>query len=213
MIEPEDEMLNLARSTPSRQTGAEPFTGLDAGSNLALLDFWQWAYSDLLSNTNRGRLAEFIVARAIGLGLTDVRTEWDAFDLVTSTGVKVEVKSAAYVQRWFQKKLSVICFDVSPRREWSDATNQMEAIPRRHADVYVFALLAHQDKASINPLDLGQWRFYVAPAATLGSRNSVTLKTLEALPSTSGPVTFAQLHEVVEHAALRREDVSNALRG
>jgi hypothetical protein len=69
---------------------------------LTLLDFWQWAYSDLLSNTNRGRLAEFIVARALSLGLTDVRIEWDAVDLVTPTGVKVEVKSAAYLQSWWR---------------------------------------------------------------------------------------------------------------
>ncbi len=29
-------------------------------------DFWQWAYSDLVGNTDRGTLAEYIVAKAIG---------------------------------------------------------------------------------------------------------------------------------------------------
>jgi hypothetical protein len=49
-----------------------------------------------LGNANRGRLAEYIVARALGLGVGDVRNEWDVVDLVTSTGTKIEVKSAAY---------------------------------------------------------------------------------------------------------------------
>jgi hypothetical protein len=148
-------------------------------------------------------LAEFIVARALGLGLTGARTEWDAVDLVTPTGVKVEVKSAAYVQSWFQKKLSDICFVVPARRGWDATTNEMELTGRRHADVYVFALLAHQDKASVDPLDLAQWKFYVLPTATLGSRKrsqySITLKSLSTLcPS---PIRSTQLSEAVEHAA------------
>ena len=173
---------SLANTLPVRRTGTEHFHGAGLDSNMSLLDFWRWAYSDLLTNTNRGRLAEFIVARALGLGFTDVRTEWDAFDLVTATGVKVEVKSAAYVQSWFQKRLSDICFVVSARRGWDATTNEMESTPRHHADVYVLALLANQDKASIDPLDLAQWKFYVIPTATLNSRKrgrrSITLKSL-----------------------------------
>jgi hypothetical protein len=48
--------------------------------------------SDLVSNSTRGVLAEFIVARALGLD-TGVRTEWQAFDLETASGKKIEVKS------------------------------------------------------------------------------------------------------------------------
>src|SRR6266849_7963203 len=139
---------SLANKLPVRRAGTEHFHGAGLDSKMTLLDFWQWAYSDLLSNTNRGRLAEFIVARALGLGFTDVRTEWDRFDLVTHTNLRVEVKSAAYVQSWFQKKLSDICFVVSARRGWDATTNEMEATPRRHAEAYIFALLAHQDKTS-----------------------------------------------------------------
>ena len=35
-------------------------------TNLTLLDFWAWAYSDIYG-TNRGVLAEFIVAQSLGL--------------------------------------------------------------------------------------------------------------------------------------------------
>ena len=43
-------------------------------------DFWAWAYSDLLNNTNRAVFAEFLVDRA--LRVTDVpRVPWDSVDL------------------------------------------------------------------------------------------------------------------------------------
>jgi hypothetical protein len=35
---------------------------------------------------------------------------------------------------------------------------------KRQADVYVFCLLAHKDKATLDPLDLSQWEFYVLPS-------------------------------------------------
>jgi len=36
-------------------------------------DFWRWSASDLLSNALRGVLAEFIVARALGIDTTAAR--------------------------------------------------------------------------------------------------------------------------------------------
>lgn len=48
-------------------TGNEHFTyeGMPAG--ILLNDFWAWSSSDLLNNTLRGALAEFLVASAIGV--------------------------------------------------------------------------------------------------------------------------------------------------
>jgi hypothetical protein len=194
----------------TRKTGNERFCCGNAEEEFTLLDFWQWAASDLVGNTNRGRLAEYIVARALGLGANDVRNEWDVVDLLTADGVKVEVKSAAYVQRWFQKKLSEISFVVPPRRGWEASTGVLEPISRRHADVYVFALLAHQDQASINPLDLAQWQFFVVPTAFLNrrerSQHSITFKSLIELSKSrvelgSQPVAFPSLREAVATAA------------
>ncbi len=33
---------------------------------VTIVDCWQWAYSDLISNTERGVLAEYLVAKAVG---------------------------------------------------------------------------------------------------------------------------------------------------
>ncbi|QHC65725.1 hypothetical protein GSU68_03410 [Rathayibacter sp. VKM Ac-2759] len=77
-------------------TGDEPFIGLDA----RVLDFWRFAMSDLTMNNTRGYLAEFLVARA--LGLNDVRRiEWEAYDLEFD-GITIEVKSTAPLQAWPQ---------------------------------------------------------------------------------------------------------------
>ena len=68
----------------------------------------------------------------------------------------------------------------------------------RYAQVYVFALLAHTNKLTANPLDLGQWVFYVIPTAVLDrrtrSQRSITLKTLEELTTAIG---FGDLREAV----------------
>ena len=193
-----------------RKTGNERFCFGNKEKDFTLLDFWQWAASDLVGNTNRGRLAEYIVARALGLGVNDVRNEWDVVDLLTADKVKVEVKSAAYVQSWFQKKLSEISFVVPPRRGWDASTSVLEPTSRRHADVYVFALLAHRDKASINPLDLAQWQFFVVPTVFLNGRqrsqHSITFKSLTELTKSSAelgsqPVAFTSLREAVATAA------------
>ncbi len=39
----------------------------------SLIDFWRWNMSDLMSNATRGKLAEFIVATAIGMEVNTVR--------------------------------------------------------------------------------------------------------------------------------------------
>src|SRR5690606_38685474 len=88
----------------ARLTGDECFVGLDA----TVRDFWSFAMSDLLMNNVRGYLAEFLVARAVGA--TGTRVEWDAYDVLTPEGIRVEVKSAGFLQAWAQRRLSRIAF-------------------------------------------------------------------------------------------------------
>src|SRR5215216_807098 len=152
-----------------RKTGNEPFRIDGHTTTFGLLTFWQWAFSNLASNALRGVLAEYIVACDLGVA-GGVRTEWDAFDLRTPDGKKVEVKSAAYLQSWKQSAPSKICFDVRPTYGRDAATNTTSLERKRQADVYVFCLLAHSDKASLDPLDLSQWEFYVLLSKVLDER-------------------------------------------
>lgn len=55
----------------------------------------------------------------------------------------------------------------------------------RRSDVYVFCLLHHQDKQTLDPLYLDQWTFYVLPTQVLDERcqiqKTITLSSLERL--------------------------------
>lgn len=42
-------------------TGNEEFTLRSSGIGIIIKNFWSWAYSDLLDNTQRGVMAEFLV--------------------------------------------------------------------------------------------------------------------------------------------------------
>lgn len=193
---------NLGRLTIKRKTGQEPFKAAGKILGFTLSDFWRWSVSDLVSNTTRGRLAEFIVARALSASTDGVRDEWQAYDLLMPNGLKIEVKSAAYLQSWQQKEPSKIVFQTPKTRAWDPETNRQSPESKRQADVYVFALLAHKDKATIDPLNLDQWRFYVLPTSTLNARkrsqHSITLKSLEDLAGSS--IGYDRLCDAVKEA-------------
>ena len=189
----------LGRLIPKALSGAESFLIGDRPTEFGIADFWRWSSSDLVSNSLRGVLAEFIVAKALGVSTTRPRTEWDMCDLRLGP-LLIEVKSAAYLQSWSQKRLSPISFLVTPRRGWDAATSTMGKVARRHADVYVFALLAHQDKATVNPMDLAQWEFWILHRSMLDGRtrsqHSITLASLIRLAGAA--TSFSDIAGAVE---------------
>ncbi len=151
-----------------RKTGEERFRSGGHALDLTLLDFWRWYASDIVDNTKRGILAEFIVANALGC-VGEICNVGDAYDFEMSTGEKIEVKSAAYLQTWYQKKHSSIEFTIRQTRKWEAKTGEMETESRRQADLYIFCLLKHKDKSTLDPLDLDQWEFYILPSAVLNA--------------------------------------------
>jgi len=148
-----------------RKTGHEVFSTARNSAGFSLVDYWSWAHSDLINNAERGKIAEFIVASALGL-TEKPSTVWDSFDLLYN-GKGIEVKSAAYVQSWRQKKESYILFSVRPTVGLIENTGTYDSERKRQSDAYVFCLLRHKDKLTANPLNLDQWEFYVVPTALL----------------------------------------------
>ncbi|MFF0257385.1 hypothetical protein ACFYR2_00905 [Streptomyces microflavus] len=149
-----------------------------------LADFWRWACSDLANNTMRGVLAEYLVATALGAA-TGTRTEWDAVDIRTPQNWRIEVKSTTYLQSWAQSQTSRVSFGIAPASGWDAQTDITLADVLRSADVYVFCLLHHREKQTLDPLDLDQWAFYVLPTHVLDERcrrqKTITLSSLESL--------------------------------
>jgi len=145
-------------------------------------DFWQWAYSDLVGNTDRGTLAEYIVAKAIG-DERKTRNSWESFDLTAFDGTNVEVKSASFVQSWHQNQLTRVQFSIKKTQEWDPKTNTFIAPAKRHSDVYVFCLLSETVKDNLDPLNLNQWEFYVLATKEIdrdfGDRKSISLSQVK----------------------------------
>ena len=154
-----------------RHNGEENIISAD-GENIATLnEFWSWAYSDLMGNAERGVLAEFIVACALGIKNT-IRIPWDKYDLITKEGIAVEVKASGYLQTWHQKDLSKIGFTIRPTHSWESETNSYDNNSKRQSDIYVFCVHKHTDQDTANPLIISQWDFYIMPTVLLNEKFS-----------------------------------------
>lgn len=188
----------IDRIVIEKKTGAEMFMGM----NHSLLDFWAWAHSDMISNAERGRFAEYIVSCAVQ-SPSQYRIEWDAVDVVAANGIKVEVKSSAYLQAWSQEKLSSIQFDIAPKKSWDSVTNLYSETKLRSADVYVFCLFASTEPKTANPLDLKQWEFYVLSTNVLNDcvpqQKKIGLNSLIKLGAKK--VCFDEIYDAVNVAA------------
>ena len=190
--------MSLDRIQATTKSGQEQLTYNEKPLNFTLLDFWRWSVSDILSNATRGRFAEFIVATAASIDKNTLRDEWSAYDLVTPDGIKLEIKSAAYVQSWFQRSLSKISFSTKAALYWDSLTNKQSSEKKRHADVYVFCLLHHDNKLTIDPLNMNHWEFYILATKELNdytrSQHSITLKSLQSL---TNQITYDKLAETI----------------
>lgn len=190
--------VNLPEIIAKKKKGTEKFLNENQTLNFELSEFWSWNQSDLIENRTRGILAEFIVKKALGID-SEKRIEWDNFDLISKKGKKLEIKSAAYIQSWEQKKYSEIKFGISPTVGTKDNPNY-DGIKRRWTDFYVFCLLNHKEQKTINPLDLSQWTFYVLETKilneqkpeqkTIGINSLLELKPIEC--------KFFELKKIIE---------------
>jgi hypothetical protein len=126
----------------------------------------------------------------VALGVVDKpRVEWDAVDLRYGDS-KIEVKSSAYCQSWFQKKPSSILFSVRKAIFWNPETGAYEGEATRSADVYVFCLHNEKDKAKVNVLDVSDWEFFVVSTERLnqefGTAKSLSLSAVKRVACACG---------------------------
>lgn len=175
--------------------GSEPFNGVNA----TVTDFWRYAMSDLRMNNVRGYLAEFLVSQAVGA--TGTRVEWDAYDVETTSGIKVEVKSSAYLQVWDQRQLSRIVFTGLTGRTWSPQGGE-SAEATLNAEVYVFCVQTAQTHEAYDPLDVGQWQFYILSRAEVAATGYKSLSLPTLLTMTGGPVAYSELADRIGQAAV-----------
>ena len=107
--------------TPNFLPPDTPIKAAGGKKTAEIKDFWQWAYSNLIDNTARGKLAEFLVACALGIE-KNLTQPWAEFDLLSNDGVSIEVKTSGYIQAWGQNELSRLSFHTS--NTWLGRTNR-----------------------------------------------------------------------------------------
>lgn len=190
--------------------GSEQLTFKDKELGSSVLDFWSWAYSDLIRNVNRGAFAEFIVLEAMNnqSGITPPRTNFrvsmDAYDLLSPDGIRVEVKSSAYIQAWESEHPARISFRIAPAKSL-DVSGNYSADSRycRHSDVYVFCVWTAMSREQ-NILDLSLWDFYVIATKILDQKvpNQKTITFQSLLSLQPRKVDYFGLYEAIRSEAM-----------
>ena len=149
--------------------------------NATLLDFWCWAFSDLCDDDLKGIFAEWMVHKLLGIA-SRRRVGWANSDLVTSTGIRIEVKATSYWQSWklidgsglpYRDPLFSLPPDDSKIRFGGltarDSTSVAKITDPKalKSQLYVFAFQHEKEIALWDAMDLTQWEFYVIRAADL----------------------------------------------
>lgn len=190
-------------------SGGERLSGGDVHVQAAtMLDFWRWAYSDLMDNTGRGVFAEWMVTKIIGLPAEEARSTWHPWDISTPEKVRLEVKASAHWQSFHDPADEVADNPSKIRFERLKTKWPLDAFGKRvadtetyNADLYIFCAELCIDRDAWNPLDLRQWQFYVLERETLRSLNqkSMNLNTLRKTAERTGrgSLAAAQLRENV----------------
>ncbi len=195
----------MYKKLPVRKlTGFEEFTNTP-GKKFSVLEFWQYGFSNLNSNVLRGALAEFLVENALKDKIEiEVRSPWGDYDVLYKNK-KIEVKCCSYIQDWDQNQFSKILWSGLKATElyYSEAVTKLSDLSRiasYKSDIYVLALFKHQDHATLDILDMGQWCFYVLSKDRLKeltkNGNSISLARLEKMGVQ--PVSFENLARSVE---------------
>ena len=184
--------INVAKKDGSEILSSE-------NTKLATLhDFWAWAHSDLCSNAERGKFAEYLISLAMKCA-DGVSDEWGAYDVLSPEGIKIEVKTSAYIQTWAQKELSKLLFSIRASHGWDSEAGQYDEEYKRQADIYVFCVETCKSTEQLDPLNLSQWDFYPIATSTLneavGSQKTITLVALIKLGAK--PVKYPQLREAI----------------
>jgi len=173
------------RIEPKKLTGNEIFK--NANKTFTVLQFWQFAFSNINSNVLRGDLAEFFIENALrDIDHITIKNPWGDFDVVTDKGTKIEAKCSSFLQDWDQNDLTKPIFSGLRAHNLyrSAAVPTLDTTGEKNykSDIYVFALQNNQDPTTLDLLDMKQWEFFVLTRNELNTlskgASSVTLSKL-----------------------------------
>jgi hypothetical protein len=148
------------------------------------LDFWRWAYSDLIQNITRGIVAEYLVSCAVGIE-SKPRDPWNYCDVITNHGTAIEIKATGFVQAWHYEqkpKRIVPAVVLKPTKRYDPENPTIAKDKTLNADKYVICYHKEEDMARADPMDVDQWSFWILDRkdidVLLKTRKSITIASL-----------------------------------
>ncbi len=147
-------------------TGKEKFVFNNKELGFDLTDFWRFHYSNIYNA--HGKIAEFIIARALGVLKAQNTAYWTLWD-ITYRKIRIEIKATAYYHPWNLSgnvsKQRV--FGITKANGAYDITISGNSEYCRQNDIYVFCLNTGNTKETSNPLELNNWEFYIVPTSVI----------------------------------------------
>ncbi len=175
-------------------------------NRFSVLDVWKYAYSQLSDDI----IAEFLIAKALGLEKSENNSYWTAYDM-SYRKKRIEVKATVYVHPWNKEKVSQVrTFSIAPSKNsyWLDVpTPNVNQDLERQSEVYVFCLNANQDIKQHDILNIDHWEFYVVPTYVINSyaeqsgnpnQKKISLGVVKSLAN--GSVSFDGIKDAVDKA-------------
>ena len=179
-------------------SGDMPFVLGDTSTGLSVEDFWRFQFSNIWDMQEE--IAEFIVAKALGQEKPFNKNGWTLWD-INYKGRHVEVKETGYFHSWRMdgKVSQVRTFSINKAYSvYKDSKSEF----KRQNDIYVFCLNTGDTKEESNPLDLGNWRFWVVPTVIIdrccGDNKTISLGRLKGITGQPEGIGYAELKEAVD---------------
>lgn len=159
--------------------GREKFTfdGKDTGFDM--LDFWQFQFSSVFNLQEY--IAEFLVAKALGINEAYNTEYWTLFD-IAYRDKRIEVKQTSYYHPWNEGGIVSVqrTFGITKANSNYDSPgkNRFE----RNNDIYVFCLNTGNTREESYPLNLNNWEFYIVPTSYInehcGNNKTISLSRI-----------------------------------
>ena len=190
--------MTFNRTPVPLQDPERPFTDGGKPIGLTALDYWRFQFSNFWDAQEE--IAEFLVAKALGLSLPYNKNGWTPFDILYKNK-RVEIKATSYFHSWRGDG------KVSKHREFSIAKahgqhDEYTKVAERKNDVYVFCLNTGESFLDSDPFEMRNWEFYVVSTSVInalfGNREKLSLEHVRELTKDYGRASFTDLKDTIE---------------
>ena len=190
-------LSDIQKHSDHQLLGNEHFTKKGEATELTILEFWRWHFSEIFDL--QSKIAEYIVGKALGLTEAQNVGEWTLFDMMYR-GKRIEIKETSYYHAWQtdeEPKSKQRSFGITKAYDNYKAENSPL---RRQNDIYIFCLNTGETREASNPLELNNWQFYVLSTDVInrkcGDAKTISLSRVEKLAK---KVSYSELKGEVDN--------------